>query len=341
MNREIFREQLRGNIQEILKKRNISQVELQKKCKESGYSISQPEISKVLSGKTSATIYQLSAFSKALDIPLDYFLYGEQEERTFYFKEDKAFVTSPLDEAYNGYMGVFHVLFRSTSPFEDKWLHGKLSFFSSDESQPICIAELEIDTGESNKRGKPIIKFYEGQFVISRKMGTGYCIMLNSDIGEMVIIEFRHRNFLVRQVECRLGLMISCSSGEEKVPVVQKILLSRTPFSEDTDQEAFAEIAPCLKFVQGEVFISKERYEKIRSEYRQYSIPDAKGKEELSYYLVNEEMIQGGNRKNRFEIAKLISILRDNAESPWIYNLTEREDSLVYSIIQEQKEKLL
>lgn len=339
MNKENFREKLRENIREILKSQNISQVELQKKCEELGYFVSQPEISKILSGKTPATVYQLSAFSKALDISVDQLLYGKQDGRAFYFSGGKTFLTNPLDEAYNGYMGMFHVLLRSTSPFENKWLYGKLIFSASDDSEPVCEAEFQLDTGETDKKGRTAIKYYRGQLIISSKLGTGYCILMNPDIGEMVFIEFRHRNFLVRQVECRLGLMISSSSGEAKLPVVQKVLLSRSPFS---NSEELAEVAPYLKFVQEEIFISKERYERMKCKYVQYNISAIRDHLDSPYYVLNEEMIRAGNRKkNRFEIAKLLSILRENAEAPWLYHITEREDSLVYSIMQEQREKPL
>lgn len=335
MNKEIFRDKLRENIREILKKKNISQVELKKKCEKLGYSVSQPEISKILAGKTPITVYQLSAFSKALNISLDQLLYGEQDAKVFYFSGDKRFLTNPFNEAYNGYMGMFYALLRTTSPFENKWLFGKLIFSASDDPEPICRAEFQLDTGIIDKKGRKTIKYYKGQLIISSMLGSGYCILMNPDIGEILFIEFRYRKFLVRQMECRLGLMISSSSGEAKMPVVQKILLSRLPFS---NEEELAEVVPYLKFVQEEILISKDQYEIVRRKYKQYNIPVINERMDSSYYLINEEMIRAGNRKmNRFEIAKLLSGLRENAEAPWLYHITEREDSLVYSIVQEQR----
>lgn len=335
MNKGIFMDGLRENIREILKKKNISQIELKKKCERLGYSVSQPEISKLLAGKTPITVYQLAAFSKALNISLDQLLYGKLDENVFCFSGNKKFLTNPLNEAYNGYMGTFYVLLRTTSPFENNWLFGKLIFSASDDPEPICRAEFQLDTGAIDKKGGKTIKCYKGQLIISSMLGSGYCILMNPDIGEILFIEFRHRNFLVRQMECRLGLMVSSSSGEAKIPVVQKILLSRVPFS---NEEELEKVVPYLKFVQEEIIISKDQYDIVRRKYKQYNIPVLKDYLNSPFYLINEEMVRAENRKiNRFEIAKVLSALRENAEAPWLYNLTEREDSLVYCIMQEQR----
>ena len=54
-------------VEELMKKQRISQVDMVRLCQRKGYSIQQPEISKLKSGKCKITLYQL-IFSCKWDI---------------------------------------------------------------------------------------------------------------------------------------------------------------------------------------------------------------------------------------------------------------------------------
>lgn len=70
----------------------------------------------------------------------------------------KIFITDPKDEAYNGYLGTYFAIFRSTSPFEEKWLSRKITISPSGDTDSFCKVSFELDTGERDKKGHPVIK---------------------------------------------------------------------------------------------------------------------------------------------------------------------------------------
>ena len=60
-----------------MRMQGISQTRLVELCKEAGYMITQPEISKLKRKKCKITLYQTMAFSEALDTPLEYLIKGK------------------------------------------------------------------------------------------------------------------------------------------------------------------------------------------------------------------------------------------------------------------------
>lgn len=334
MEKEILKQKIRDNVVAIMESQHISQIELHRRCVEQGYQISQPELSKALSGKTSFTIFHLTAFSEVFNISLDQLVSGEKTKRVIFIDGGKFFVTDPSDEAYKGYMGTFYTVLQSTSPFENKLLHGTLTFQVFEAADPICEAVFELNTGVQDTSGKEIKKYYQGQLILSRRLDTAYCILLNETIGELVLIEFRHRDFFVREVECRIGLILSTSSGEEKLPVVQRVILTRSRIEE----KHLLSFIPYLRLIEnGEVFITQSHLKQLQNEYQDFRI---NSDQKEVYCLLDEQSVRGIDRSvARSELAEIVGKIRELAAAPWISKITEREDSFVYSLEQKLKDE--
>ncbi len=327
-----FSKEVWERVKAVLELRKISQVQLKDLCQQHNFSISQPEISKLYTGKVSLNLYQLAAFSSVLKIPIDQFV-NPGGDPAFFRIMDSVFITSPQSEAFNGYLGRFYVLFHSTSPFDKKILHGKIEFGSS-ENQEFCRAVFELDTGDHDMKGSRIVKKYQGQLLISDKMGVAYCILLNRRIGEICMMEFRYRSFFVRRVECRMGLSLSVASGETKTPVVQKVFLSR---EEIIDEEIVKEFAPCLKLESEEFLISKESFQSLAEKEK---IPgfdfEALMKElELEEYIrVDENMIRRVDKRiDRRTLVHILAVLKRYSEGKYLVNLSEKDDSQAYEMV--------
>lgn len=323
-----FREQVRRNLQNELKSRRISQTQLLKRSEEIGYYLTQPELSKLLAGKTPVTLYQITALAQALSVPIEQLVSGEKRSERLLNIGGKAFVTDPTDEAYNGYLGTYFTILHSTSPFEDRWLSGKLTLSASNEEDGFCKAMFELDTGERDKKGYSVIKLYEGEVLISPRLGVAYCVLVNELIGELSVIEFRHRSFFVKEVECRMGLALTTSAGENKLPVTQKIFIARKQIKEELAQA----ILPFLKLAEEEIFITKEQLEELRVLYPEIEFVPMKDRDgEAQYCLLSEKMLRGrAVAVNRERRAALIRAVRERAAAAWSYSVTEREDSLAY-----------
>lgn len=329
MEKKEFRENIRKNLQRILKQRRMSQVQLQKECEKHGYQISQPELSKALAGKTPVTLYQLSAFAKVFDLSMDQLINGEKVKQSVMLDGGPMFVTDPSDKAYNGYLGTFHVLLHSTSTPDDKWHVGILKLEASDDPEMFCKAFFDLNTDVKDSRGRDIIKHYTGQFIISVGLGAAYCVLVNKEIGELAFMEFRYRNFFIKQMECRLGFLLSTASGEQKLPVVQKIMLSRSAFSD----EKLRFFKPYLKMMDDETIVLKSDLQFLREKYADFRIDFSAVDESEPCYVLNEKGIRGKNRSvSRTEIAAVVSSIRALSLAPYLLHISEREDSLLYDI---------
>ena len=75
-------DQIWMRVEELMKKQRISQVDMVRLCQRKGYSIQQPEISKLKSGKCKITLYQLMAFADVLEVGTDYLINGSVNENT-------------------------------------------------------------------------------------------------------------------------------------------------------------------------------------------------------------------------------------------------------------------
>lgn len=329
-------EEIWKRIRSILNKREISQVELQKLCKECGYKVTQPEISKLYSGKLQLTLYQLTAFSEALNVPID-FLVNERDNFNRFRVTGQSFITNPADEAFSGYIGTYNTVFRSTSPFENKDLMGKISFLPSEKGD-ICEAEFELDTGETDLKGRKIIKKYQGQLIISYKMGVAYCILVNELIGEISVIAFRHRTFLVKQAECRLGLVLTVSAGEAKKPVVHRMFFARSELKENVMEK----IIPFLKLESEEVLVREKDMLEFadkgnRTGYDFLSLLNH-GEEE-KYILIDEKSIRKQDKKlSRSDLAELYSYIKRYSAGTFLTALEEFDDNRTYEILRNNSE---
>lgn len=333
-----------ARIRDILEERNITQAELLKSCQKLGYHISQPEISKLYGEKIHLTLYHLAAFSEVLGIPTDCLLDEAAVFRRLNVSgpgsglglgsgSGSGFIVQPSDEAFRGYLGTYFTIFHSTSMQEEKILRGEMNFSASD-SGDICEACFQLDTGEKNRDGSPVLKHYQGQLIISGRMSVAYCILTNEEIGEISLIEFRHRNFFVRQAEARLGLVLTVSAGDKKVPVTQRIFLSRRRIPD----ENLDEFISFLKLEPQDFLVRKEELEMLadQSEEPEFDSRAFLGAcEEDTYAIVNAALVKRGNRKmNRYALAKLLSCFKSGSAGDFLMPLEEQDDFLTYELLE-------
>lgn len=322
-----------NKIKRMLQQMKLSQSDLVKLCKEHGYNISQPEISRLYSGKLQLNLYQLAAFADVLGVSADYLIYEKEIFHRLHV-DGRGFITNPSDAAFDGYLGTYETIFSSTSPFDQKILQGKMTFKASKKND-ICQAAFELDTGHVDPQGEAITKRYQGQLIISKRLNIAYCILINDTIGEISMVEFRHRSFLVNQAECRLGLVLTAASGENKLPVTHRMFLSRTPLEEKTLQK----ILPYLKQESEEILISRTDFEAVLKESDNFGYDFNRLLNENpqeSYLAVNEWTLRRINRKlSRFQIAEILSLLRKHSTGQYNLFLRVEDDNGTYDILRQ------
>ena len=80
-----------------------------------------------------------------------------------------------------------------------------------------------------------------------------YCILMNDLISEMCFFSFRFRIFQTKDMACRIGLVLTVSSGEDRTPIVHKIFLSRKKI----DKKLREVMIPVLRFGNKDMIISR------------------------------------------------------------------------------------
>ena len=325
-------ERIWGKISETIHRLNLSQVELEEMCRQKGYRVSQPEISRLTSGKSQLSLYQAIALSDVLDIPLDQMV-GVKSSKKSTIISGGSFVTEPTDKAFEGYLGTFYTVFHSTEVYSDEYLHGKL-VFSQMNGNKICGAIFELNTGVKDQNGHDIIKRYHGQLIISIRQRTGYCILVNERMGEICSLEFRHRDFFVKKMQCRLALVLTVTAGEIKHPVAHKMLLSRQVIT----PSILREVGPFLKFRDGDIRISLDAINEIKNKNDESSLgfdfSELKFQGEQIGVLSEADIKKVKRKLSSIQLVKIVSRLLENSEEAFLHGVCESEDSQVYEIFR-------
>lgn len=314
----------------LMRIKGISQTKLVELCKESGYAITQPEISKLKRKKCRITLYQTMAFSEVLDTSLEYLIKGKkvEEDRTFIpFSSNSKFVIRTDDQAFRGILGIYHTIFHSTSETEDKWLKGILSF--KQDRRRICRAEFTLYTGEKDEEQiEELKKIYRGQVIISKESSVIYCILVNDVICEMCFLELHYRTFRTRKMACRMGMALTVSSGEHQFPTVHKMFLSR---KEITDK-LLKDISPVLRMNRNKIEISQKQLLKIKEENPEIQtyISEILEQEGEKYYCIENRIHNILSRISINEERKLMELMKEYSQEPYALSLTEVEDSYTF-----------
>lgn len=324
-----FNKQVIDRVVEELKKRNIEQKELILACKKVGMPISQPDISKIYSAKKSINIYQLTAVCKVLNKPMEFFVMEEDRQRKDFCDPRGAQALVDSGSEVETYKGCFHFYYLSTALGEDKILHGILVI---DEKCGYYELGLTLDTGTKDRQGETIIKEYTGRILVSSALGGAYLIFKSHAIGEVSMICIRHRNYSVKDMECRIGLVLTISAGEAKEPTAHRCLLIRNELNKDILEE----MRPWLRMVSKRICINKDKLEKILTEVAS-KYPDCQDEIEKIRRTpsVDEVELYVDTMKNQLSMKKeefsyLLSLLYGAANTSENYNVSQFDDVQFY-----------
>lgn len=223
------------------------QEDVVKKCKEAfGFDIDQGTISKILNYRDIAFSKRPPTFSlinvayicKALNVHMNEIISTETSILDINSitppppadsKKRSAFVFNPNENEFKGYKGEYYCYFFPTISSEHKMLTGKLCF-SDDNIHGNCRADFELNTNLKKPDGSNVFKHYTGTLIVSVPQNSCYCILSNSDYGEICMLNFHHRYFIAddQELRCRLAAVITTSAGESRRPTTHRMLISRT-----------------------------------------------------------------------------------------------------------------
>lgn len=232
-------QKITDHITHLLLSKKISQ---QKLASESG--IAQSTISKLLNGEANFSLNQLIRISEALKDNIFNTIssddlgcqYTPASDAILELSETDNIILNTDRPAFKGYLNTeYNTYFLSTVSGVKDIITGKIKFKSS--SSKHCEVDFTLYTGKKDILNKDIVKHYTGIMLISIPLSTCYCILKNEEIGELSFISFSHMFLLNESMRCRSCCVLTTSSGEQRRPTVNRMIISdyRFDFKDKND----------------------------------------------------------------------------------------------------------
>lgn len=293
-----FEKRLVENLNRYLSYNRISQDKLALLCKENGYNISQSTLSRLCSSQRRITVYYLHAICKALRIKIDDLISCGRTDtiRQEFLESNRSagkIVSDPYleEKEFEAYLGDYYIFYLSTNNSDiyekGKIIKGRLSI-EKKKSLPYCYVGVKINSGVNECKDEHTFKYYQGQMVIMKQKNVACIIVRGESDGEISVIMLRHRTDQNPNiVECRVGAVLTVSTGDEKAPCIQRVILSRKLLSE----EELGFLMPVFKLRRDRVLILKGDYEEI---VHTLQIPNAQI-DKINKYLDVQEYLEVSN----------------------------------------------
>lgn len=314
--------------------------------------ISQPTLSKLLSGKTKFTVEQLARIAYALNLDISElisfshtdipFQNNQRVVTTHSIPENDNLVCTTNRPAFKGYIGnKYYIYFYSTISSETQLIHGTLSLTASNENK--CLIHLEIYTGQIDVSGNKIKKTYTGDMIISVSLGSCYCTLINAEIGELCFLSFHHMFLFSQDILCRLGAVLTTSSGGNRRPTLHRMIISKYKFDLSEGSKDFHFLKGQLKLNSSKILISKIDFQNILKELDVEQDTDLKNflsdfeslASSKEYYEIDESTLLGITTSVENKIDG-ISLLREASAADKYNKISTKSDEFLFEYISKK-----
>lgn len=341
-----YEKKVLNNIRSIMLDHQVTQKILAQKS-----GINQSTLSKLLSGKSGFTLEHIAKIAQALKVdaadlvsfharPLtvDNNLYSSH-----FIPENDNLVCSVTRPAFKGYIGnKYYLYFYSTISSETKLIQGELTLTASEENR--CNINLEIYTGQIDVSGNPIKKIYTGDMVISISLASCYCTLTNAEIGELCFLSFHHMFLFSQDILCRVGAVLTTSSGGNRRPTLHRMIISKYAFDLDEDSEDLHFLKGQLKLNSSKILISEKEFDALVKQCSSEADGNLKKffssfkdlAEHEEYYQIEESSLLGTNVPVDTKING-ISLLRKASASSKYNKISSKCDEFLFEYISSHK----
>lgn len=331
-------------IKEYMYKNGIKQLDLSKET-----NINQSTLSKIMSGETKLTLQHIFRICNSLKVDPEILLSFDQDIGTDTMNQidagiinkkyidDQILIRTTTHPAFKGYIkNEFYIYFYSTISSETSLLEGKL-LFEDTEYHNYCKATMLLYTGQKDSNGIDITKNYHGELIISLTMGTCYCILINSKIGEICSINFKHAFLFNQRLISRVCTVNSTSSGGNRLPIMQRALITETKlYAVSPSDEDFQFIRGQLRLNETIIFTPEDVIDELIN-----STDDNKSKALKDFFQSAKKMREHKNC-DVFDETKIRSInAPSDVKSQGISMLRNQSISLKYNKISTKTEEFV
>lgn len=341
-----YQEHVGSNIQDIMKRKKITQKEMEIKCADAGFTISQATISNAKRGNGNITISTLLAIAYALDVDIMELLDAPYSTKTEDIAKEFAlldftgemFITNPESIYIKCYLGTYHILFYKTSCSGDDMVHGTIQFMPNNNGTS-CDVVMQIKLEENLKSNMSNIKEYRGQLVASPLMRSMYVFLSNSELGESAMILFQQIFTSRHMVETAMAVAITTASGANRRPTVHRMCLSRNEIPADK-----------IEYIRGQLLMNTEEIfltdKQIDFICLQKNVPEsfkellrkARIKAKDPCYRIQEASLFDSSLSEK-ALFENISFVRSQSVCSKYNKVSKKTDEILYSMLGKNSKK--
>lgn len=338
----IYQEQVGKNISRIMSAKNITQEKLRELCIQGGCNISQSTVSNAKNGKCNLTLSNLIAIAYALECDVAALLSAPpslceeemQKDRTGPVNDAEVFLSNPDSIFFQGYLGLYHVLFYKTSGSGEELVRGTLCFQkSTDKKTCEAILKLQLEDFKDGSKSRDE-KVYTGELVVSHTTHAAYCCLMNTTVGEMCMLIFQHIFTANSLVSTIMAAAVTTASGANRRPTVHRMCLSRKPVDEIM-----------LEYVKGQLLMNTADIylteANMRSLLQRTDVPASfkellqRSQQKGKCYCIPEALLYD-NSVDETEQQKLVSLVRANSQASKYNKISKRTDEILYSLVGQE-----
>lgn len=329
---------LSKKIKRTMEQSGMTQKELVELCKKNNLAVSQTTISSILTGNKAVSIQTIFEVCDVLEIDAFNLQENFLDKEKMYCCDTignlldsllevgkRRFCIDPNDIYFNGILGNYVCYFHSTKREESKLIQGHLSF---DDRGTYCRATLILG---NQKEETDYYKCYEGFLVASPVEKAAFCVLINSEIGEISYFTFWHNPILNHGVELqsKMASAATVSAGVNmRLSTVHRFFFTRRELTEGEKKI----ISGQLRLNDSDILIEKSRFEsllegnELSKEFKQKL--EKVGKKQ-DYYVVSEAQLLPDTDSEK-KYFKDICVLRENSNAPTDNKVRINTDTSIY-----------
>lgn len=299
----------------------VSIKRLEEMLDEAGYHMDSNTIGRLKRGERDLKVNELLMFSKVFKFSPEEVLRDEEQSAGHTFiPVAEGFFCDPNLPEFNGYLGDYRCWFYSTAQEEKgRLIGGQLSLKRTvtEAGQGYCKASVLLSL--ENEREKN----FEGTAVISR-LGVIWITLTAADKGDFSVIALRYRPFDSDCI-CRMGLVLTVSAGDLKIPAVGKIFIARMNCSDENAES----ILSVLKMELSTLRVPREKWDQWRQAHPELADGITARTEGTCLIDLHTLVKRVGMRSADLEELMSYAVNED------VLRLTEAEDGAAYMLLRD------
>lgn len=344
MNTNEYYQLIGQRIKTALDAKKMTQAELRSKCMALDLDISQPSLSRLLSGADKLDVYRIAVICKVLDLQLNEVLSFDQKMNITVNNEqsDSPFITDANDRKWHGYIGKYYGYFYSTE--NNDTIHEGVFEFYGDPATNKCCVSFSFETGKTDVNDVQVCKRFEGTAKLSDTLGAICCEMTSKDgSGDVSYIIFKYHFITNQQCECKIGMVVTIGAGLKRLPVAHKFLICRQKLSES--DKPF--IAGQLKLNDDSLLVSESDYYDFIKDPAlpiSFKMYVEEGKDlflkkaaNLIFYSFREDDVLDNKSLSHEDKVKVINLLRKYSNAKRCKKVGPKSEDFVFGYLMDRK----